>query len=166
MNMRWNSIYGLGVSVSVFVGGLCPASLAMAQTAVITPAANGPVKHVALESLRQAHRLLVEADHDYDGHRARAAEEVHKAIRELEGKKHHPPKVQPGSTPVAPVVTSRPPKLKQAPVHEAQVSSDIQLREALTIVLGAQAEVNSHHPKAAANVAAAIKEINTALKIK
>jgi hypothetical protein len=41
------------------------------------------------EALHRAHHLLVEADHDYDGHRARAAHEVHLAIEELGGHGHH-----------------------------------------------------------------------------
>ena len=114
--------------------------------------ANGTTKHTALENLRQAHRLLVKADHDYDGHRARAAEEVHKAIRELEGK-HHAKKVQTGR---GPRCRHQAPKVKQPAIHEAQASSDAQLRQALTILQGVQAELNSRHPKAAANVTAAI----------
>ena len=117
-----------------------------------------------MENLRQAHKLLVNADHDYDGHRARASEEVHKAIRELEGK-HHAKKVVSGNVPsAAPVV--KPAKHKEPAVHESQASSDEQLQQALQLLQSAQAEINSKHPKAAGNVTAAIREINTALKIK
>jgi hypothetical protein len=163
MNMRWNLVRGLGLSISVFLAGLSLASFASAQTVTTTPLpATGTVKHTALQSLRQAHKLLVNADHDYDGHRARAAEEVHKAIRELEGT-HRAKTVQSG---VAPVVTTKPAKVKQPAIHEPQAVSDGQLAQALTILQGVQTELTSHHPKALANVKAAIGQINTALKLK
>ncbi len=94
--MRRNLFGGLGLSISVFLGALSLASLASAQ-ATTTPAT--PSAHAQLlKTLRQAHHLLVNADHDYDGHRAKAAEEVHKAIKELEGK-HHGKKAQSATTP-------------------------------------------------------------------
>ncbi len=163
--MRWNSVRSLGLSISVFLGGLSLASFASAQAIATPPRANGTTKHAELESLRQAHRLLVEADHDYDGHRAKAAEAVHKAIKELEGK-HHGKKVQPGSAGAAAGVTIKPPKAKLPAIHEAQANSDAQLRQAQAILQEVQAELNSHHPKAAAHTAAAMTEINTALRLK
>ncbi len=45
-------------------------------------------------------------------------------------------------------------------------ASDAQLQEALQLLQASTAEINSKHPKAASNVAAAIQELNTALKIK
>ena len=121
-------------------------------------------KHAALENLHKAHKLLVTADHDYDGHRARAAEEVHKAIRELEGNHHH--KKVSGTAPVTAPVIAKPAKPKQHAMHEPQASSDAQLQEALQLLAASTTEINSKHPKAAANVAEAIQELNTALKIK
>ncbi len=167
--MRCNSIRGLGLSISVILGGLNLASFASAQTITTSPPANATTKHagcvLALENLRQAHRLLVEADHDYDGHRARAAEEVHKAIRELEGK-HQAKRVQLGLAPAAHVVTNNGQRVKQPAIHEPQANSDAQLHRAQAILQGVQTGLNSHHPKAAANVAAAITEITTALALK
>jgi hypothetical protein len=155
-------VRGLGLSISVFLAGLSLASLVSAQPVTTTTSAIGTAKHAVLQSLRQAHKLLVNADHDYDGHRARAAEEVHKAIRELEGK-HRVNKAQTG---MAPVVTTKPAKVRQPAMHESQANSDAQLRQALTILQGVQTELNSHHPKAFANVTAAIGQINTALRLK
>ena len=51
-------------------------------------------------------------------------------------------------------------------MHEPQASSDAQLQEAYQLLEASTTEINSKHPKAAANVAAAIRELNTALKIK
>jgi hypothetical protein len=166
--MSGNLVRGFGLSLAVFLSGLSLASLARGQVIATPPPAGGTAKHAGhkdgaeLESLRQAHRLLVEADHDYDGHRARAAEEVHKAIKELEGK-HHAKKAQAG---VAPVVASKPAAPKEPAVHEAQANSDAQLRQAQTILQGVHGSLISRHHKAAPNVATAIAEINTALKIK
>jgi hypothetical protein len=159
---------GLGLTIAVFLGSLSLVSLTSAQT-VATPPAAGTAKHAVMESLRQAHRLLVEADHDYDGHRAKAAEAVHRAIRELEGK-HHGKKVQSGSVAGAAAgagaVISKPAKVKQPAVHEAQANSDAQLHQAQAILQQVQTELNSHHPKAAAHTTEAITEITTALSIK
>ena len=144
--MRRNLICSLGLSISVFVGGLGLASFASAQSTTAPPAST-PAKHAALETLRQAHRLL---------------EEVHKAIKDLEGK-HAPKNVQPGS---APAVASQPAKVKQPKMHESQGNSDAQMRQALQLLQTALPQISSKHPHATARVTAAIHEINVALKIK
>lgn len=168
--MRWNLLCGLGLSVTVFLGAVNLASSASAQ-AVAAPVAGSTAapttsaKHAALENLRKAHRLLATADRDYDGHRARAAEEVHKAIRALEGKHR---KKAPGTAPVpvpAPI-TVKPAKPKSPAAHEPQATSDAQLQAALQLLQASTTEINARHPRAASNVAAAIRELNMALKIK
>jgi hypothetical protein len=118
-----------------------------------------------VEQLRAAHKLLVEADHDYSGHRARAAEEVHKAIKELTGY-HHPKVTQPGTTSTAATSSIKPSKVQQSAGAEAQATSDAQLRQAQTILSGVQGKLNSRHHKAAANVQAALAEITMALSVK
>jgi hypothetical protein len=148
----------LGSGILVFVSGL---NLALAQVST-GPLPTVTAKHLTLEHLRQAHRLLVEADHDYDGHRARAAEELHKAIRELEGK-HHANAVQPG---IAPTVTSKPATPNSAAHHESQGNSDAQLRQALQLLQGTMPHLSGNHPKAATRVNAAIREIEISLKLK
>jgi hypothetical protein len=50
--------------------------------------------------------------------------------------------------------------------HEPQTASDAQLREALQLLQVALTQFNGKHPKATANVEAAIAEINTALAVK
>jgi hypothetical protein len=53
----------------------------------------------AVMALHKAHMLLSRANHDYDGHRARAAEHVSLAIHELSG--HHHAGQHPGAGPTA-----------------------------------------------------------------
>jgi hypothetical protein len=102
-----------------------------------------------LEDLKKAHHLLVEAIHDYDGHRAKAAHEVHKAMKEL-GYEH-----KAGAKSGA-----------KGSVKEDQAASDAKLREAHELLRKAETYLTKHHPKAHANVHAAIGEISIALKIK
>ncbi len=163
--MRTNWICGIGVSMLALVVGLAVNSASYAQATSTVPSAHQGQKAALIKQLRCAHKLLAEADHDYDGHRARAAEEVHKAIRDLEGK-HRSTKVHTGTTITPPVVTTKPPHVKRPALREPQGTSDGQLRQALSILQTVQTELNGHHPKAAANVAAAVGQINTALSIK
>ena len=157
--MRCNLLHGLGLSISVFLGLSSLAAFASAQTISVPP-----IRHAghapAVEELRQAHRLLAEADHDYDGRRARAAEEVHKAIRELEGR-HHARSVH-----VSPIATSNLTKAEHSAHHESQARSDAQLRKAKAELERALGHISSRHPKAAASVKHAIGEIDAALRIK
>ena len=78
--MRRNLLLGTG-SLIVFLVGLATTSTAVAQTQKAAGVA--PAQAEAIKALRSAHKLLAEADHDYDGHRAKAAKEVHKALKEL-----------------------------------------------------------------------------------
>jgi hypothetical protein len=160
MVRRW--IYGIGVLAFGLVAVVALESTAfankIARTAVIGE------KSTVLHELRTAHKLLVEADHDYDGHRVKAAEEVHRAIRELEGK--HSEK----ST-VAVSATTTPAVKKHAKVHEpkakeAQAMSDGQLSKALGILKTVQSQIPSSHPKAGTQVSDAIANLNMALSIK
>jgi hypothetical protein len=66
-----------------------PAPLAVAPAAPATPAAAPvPERHPhideALEAMRAAKRQLQTAEHDFDGHRSKAAEHLDMAIREAE----------------------------------------------------------------------------------
>jgi hypothetical protein len=176
MNMQSNTIRKLGLSISFVLGGIDLASVNSAQAATTTaPSATVPTTtpqvttvttsaHSGLiQSLHHAHSLLVHADHDYDGFRAKAAEEVHKALIDLgyhHKKSTSPTTVTNGTVtkPSTAVVASGHGKL-----HEPQGKSDAQLRQALQILVGAQSALNGKHPKAAANVSAAISNINTAL---
>ena len=96
----------------------CVAVLVVALLFVAGPAPAAPKQKPStdvqtlevLKELHHAHRLLEEANHDYDGHRAKAAEELHKAIKALEATvphHHHP------------AVTTKPP-VKEPAVREDQ----------------------------------------------
>jgi hypothetical protein len=151
-NMRSSLSIGLRLSISaLLVAGIV--SLASAQTT--TAATN----HAAiLKTLHEAHHLLVHADHDYDGHRAKAAEAVHRAIREIEGKHHRAAQ----STTGAATATHT----GQGKMHEAQGTSDSQLKQALGLLKSLSSYSGAKHPKVSAHVSEAISEICTALKIK
>jgi hypothetical protein len=160
--MRRKLFCGTGLSIFALLAGLAQVSTAMAQTG---PAAAKQSAHAELiQTLRSAHRLLVAADHDYDGHRAKAAEEVHKALKELG---YHHKKAQTGTTPTNGEAV--PPKAAQAGqprVHQPQATSDAQLRQAQQLLQGVLTQLTAKHPKANVNVKTAITEINTALAIK
>jgi hypothetical protein len=110
------------------------------------------------QALRSAHALLVQADHDYDGHRAKAAEEVHKALAEL-GHHHH--RCSTTSSTHATTASAA----HSAKTHEVQTASDSQLRKAQQILNSVAGRIHNH-PGAQRNVTAAVAEINKALTIR
>ena len=101
--MRRNLLYGS--LLSVVVAGIAAAQTTTSPTTAPGKTAPNPIcrriggllcrgahqhgGHGQVREARSAHRLLVEADHDYDGHRARAAHEVHKALEELGARHAH-----------------------------------------------------------------------------
>ena len=108
-----------------------------AQTSVTSePSANG-----AVPQLEKAFTTLSQADHDYQGHRARAMGHIKAAIRFL------------GSSDSD----------KDAHVRESQAASDDQLNEAEAILQQVQAQVSG---KALSHVQKAIEEIKIALSIR
>lgn len=128
---------------------------------VVTPASAKfpPVKGASkaanssgtVTSLHEAKTLLDTAIHDYDGHRAKAVEEVRHALHELAP--HHKGTAKAGA------------KGGQANTTpgENQAQSDTQLKQALKI-LSSLGETPS--AKANGHIQTAITELNTALKIK
>lgn len=73
----------------VAAGPKAPAAAVVAAVAVPVPgAAAVPERHPhideALESMRAAKHHLESAEHDFDGHRAKAIEHLNQAIREAE----------------------------------------------------------------------------------
>ena len=79
--MRWIGRIG------VLLVGLAVGSLSLAQTPTPQPGITSE-QAALVKELKTAQQLLLQANHDYEGHRAQAAAEVHKAIRELVGKYH------------------------------------------------------------------------------
>ncbi len=171
--MRSN--WSCGTGAMALLVGLAVATASWAQS---TPPSQGQPptqgqhkgeRGKLIEELRAAHRLLDEANHDYDGHRAKAAHEVHKAIKDLA---YQHKKAESGQTPGNGgnhgSGTHEPNKAAQSgKEHEPQGNSDSQLREAHEILKTVLGQINAtKHPKAAGHIKEAIHEIRLALKMK
>jgi hypothetical protein len=118
-------------------------------------------KNAVVSTLRQAHALLAVANRDYAGHRAKAAESISHAIRELGGGHHH----YAHSTTIGAAHHVVAGVAGGGKVHEAQVNSDAQLKQAGQLLASLQGQVPNTH-KAAAHVQHAINELNLALKVR
>jgi hypothetical protein len=130
--------------------------LGLAATRTTGQTANTAAHAAMIEDLKKAHRLLDEADHDYDGHRVKAAEEVHKALKEL----GHNPK------PATAKAKAKAKSGKGNRSKEDQTVSDGQLREAQKLLAQSLSLLQKRHPKAHINIQAAIGQINLALSIR
>jgi hypothetical protein len=117
-----------------------------------------------VRALKSAHALLAVANRDYDGHRARAAQHVQNALKDL-GYHHKKARLVVTPNPVIAAAT-RAAHSGQPAVHEVQSISDAQLRQAQQILAGALTTMSAGHPKAAVKINAAIAEINVALSIR
>jgi hypothetical protein len=113
----------------------------------------GTMDQTVISHLRTAHSRLQQADHDYQGHRVRAANHVATALRHL-------------GAPTTGSATN--PGAGRMP----QAQSDGLLRDALLRLNTAQTQLATrgttaaHHGSARSQVTAAIGEINTALNIR
>ncbi len=165
------------IGFSLFVVLVAMESAALAQTinppvvkppvkvqAPVTPVPTPPAKAEVFQALKSAHQLLSEANHDYDGHRAKADQEVHKALKDLG---YHHKKGEPGSAPKdGPAAAKKAAPASQPATHEAQATSDEQLRQARHLLRGVLSQLGSSHPHAAGHVKAAIHEIDRALTVR
>jgi hypothetical protein len=147
--MRSLRTAALALAMGLLAG--VPVFAARAKSAPSDPAAAQIVTE-----LRQVVHLLNEANHDYEGHRAEAVHLVHKAIHALHP--HHKHKA-----------TTKP-VVKAPAAKEDQAKSDAQLKAAIQALQTVLTQLSSsniaHHQKAAADVQAAINELNKALAIK
>jgi hypothetical protein len=143
------------------------AALSVGLFAVPASAANPPATKAAkattttsstLTALHQAKTLLDTAIHDYDGHRAKAVEEVHHAIKELSP--HHNGVGHKGAKTAAAATGAK----QTTTPGETQQQSDAQLKQALEILSGLHQ--NQGNAKVGTHLTNAITELNTALKIK
>ena len=100
----------------------------------------GHAQNNALATLDAAYSTLAQADHDYKGHRVRAMEQIKHAVHALGGKISGNGKG-----------------------HEAQATSDAQLRTALNLLEQARSGVTG---RASKHLNAAINQIQIALKIR
>jgi hypothetical protein len=129
--------------------------------------------HAALiAELQQINGLLTRAKHDYEGHRAAAVNQVHKAIHALQhhikaGAAGQPAKA---SNPTTTGIPAQPANVGNAN-KEPQAESDTQLKEALTGLKTVHSQLTSlpqglKHKLAEEHIRKAIHELHTALKIK
>jgi hypothetical protein len=164
--MRRRILNLVGCSLIVGLAGTVPQSAALAVVPAAFVPTTSPHSQV-MQALKAAHKLLSEADHDYQGHRHLAVEEVHKAIEEL-GRHHHKSAIVIGST-ASGVLVATPKNAAHSAhgkAHESQAVSDGQLQQAQQMLEGALTRLGASHSKAAANVHAAIVQINVALSVR
>jgi hypothetical protein len=134
--------------------GLAAALVCLAGTVgAASPAVRKSVgEEGVVKELHHAKHLLEHADHDYDGHRARAVKDVSEAIHELShGASHHHHLEAKG----------------KGGEELKQTKSDEHLKEALAILHEAKTQLSKHehHKKALHHVEEAIHQIHTALKV-
>ena len=96
-----------------------------------------------IQTLRQAYSLLEAADHDYQGHRAKAMHHIATACRVL------------GSS-----------EKGDGHGEEAQTQSDGQLQQAQSLLQGVESTIAASNAHAGKQVTEAIAELTTALSIK
>jgi hypothetical protein len=164
--MRQTILSFIGCSLIVVLAGTVPRSATFAAVPAAFLPTISPQSQV-MQALKVAHKLLSEADHDYQGHRHLAAEEVHKAIDEL-GHHHHKSAIMIGST-ASGILVATPKNAAHSAhgkTHKAQAVSDGQLQQAQQLLERALIGLSAAHPKAAANVHAAISQINMALSVR
>jgi hypothetical protein len=161
MCKKWVST--IGIVIFSFLMCLAACSTSSAQTVNVRPHVNNKEKTDVLQEIRSAQKLLAEADHDYDGHRAKALAEVHTAINAISGNRSQ---TNNQSASAAASAAGKHSSEKKSSEKESQEKSDAQLQQAQTILQGLQQEVATHHSKASRNVNSAITEINAALSKK
>ena len=120
---------------------------------------------VVVGQLHAAHNLLIHADHNYQGNRAKAAHEVNKAIHALTGHHHHTSSnASKGNVKLFGANIGKSTVAKTSP-KMPQAQSDAHLKQASQLLTGVLGKLPPGH-KAAANVQNSIRHIQTALQIK
>lgn len=164
MLCRPTTIVALVFSAALLTG-LSTSPEARAVAPSLKGGSKGGQKAAEVEELHKAKGLLERADHDYDGHREKAIEDINKAIRTL----HHGEKGEKGEK--GGKSEKHEPK-KGEGGKEAQKKSDEQLREAVKILEEVEKHLHEkhakgggeHHGKAAEDVKKAIVQLDDALK--
>ncbi len=156
----------------------CTACLLLSQGAsreanAAAPGLKGGAKTAEIEELHKAKGLLEKADHDYDGHRARAVEDIDKAIHALH---HKAGKAGKGEEKKGEEKKEekKGEERKAGEKKEPQKKSDAQLHEAIKILEEVEKQLHEkhakgageHHGKAAEDVKRAIVQLHDALKIR
>jgi hypothetical protein len=132
-------------------------------------------QHQVIAELKAARALLEKANHDYQGHRAKAVHEITHAIHLLEHGKHHPnPQTAAGNGNGNKPTAAGGKKGKKAAgnankPNEPQGQSDAQLKHAIEILHKVEKQLHGgqaqHHRHAAEAIHKAIHELHTALKV-
>jgi hypothetical protein len=165
---------------ALFVGLACPASswadnqpkakqqAAKKGAAARTAAEQG--KLTEAEVLTNAVVLLAGANHDYDGHRAKAIHALNAAIKLLDNSviKHGTTQQKAAASNDKAVVKGAEVTATKTPkIHENQAASDAQLHQAGKLLAQVRPTLVTHkQTKVLAHVDTAIKEIGIALKIR
>jgi hypothetical protein len=132
-------------------------------------------QHQVIAELKSARALLEKANHDYQGHRAKAVHEITHAIHLLEHGKHHPnPQAATGNGNGNKPVAAGGKKGKKGAgnankPNEPQGESDAQLKHAIEILHKVEEQLQGgqaqHHHHASEAIHKAIHELHTALKV-
>ena len=151
---------------------------AQAQKRVTTPtnsAATPSSTSGAIGELKSIRSILEHADHDYQGHRAKAVREITLAIHALEGGTRHAP-LSPQQK--AAMIAARQAKAANAgatrsgttttqkPLTEPQATSDEQLNTALSLLTQVASQLGNAKPGVSEHLQSAIQELKTALAIR
>lgn len=143
-----------------------------ARAVVPVGGTSGQHKGVLME-LHAAKELLEHADHDYDGYRAKAVHHITEAIHDLrEAHKAHESGNGKAGQPGLHAQKNNGNGSGQGAgkgagqkLHEPQANSDSQLQKAMQLLAAAEGKLGSH-PRAHAEIQAAINDISAALKKK
>lgn len=157
---RWMSVAG------------CAALVALALLAADGQAGGTRKKSASpeAEQLRNAWIYLAMANHDYDGQRVKAMHQIHDAVRLLDSSLSKT--TSSGDHVLAEKEEVNAARVKFLEKHgskvkEPQAISDMQLREAATILAGVQGALEkSNQKKALHHVREAEKHLKTALKVR
>jgi hypothetical protein len=137
----WSVAAVLGLAYSDGDAAVKPTAVAQTKTG-----ANANSHGQVLSELHQAKHLLDHANHTYNGHRAKADHEIHKAIHILHPE-HHKKSTAASSTAAKTAAKSTTPTKAphQKGTRESQQASDTHLRQAEKLVHAALLELKGHH---------------------
>jgi len=167
------SIVAVSSCVLLFEGGRAQAQKAVATSTTPTTTASG-----AIGQLRSIRTILEHADHDYQGHRAKAVHEITHAIHGLEGSTAGARHAALSPQQKAAFIAARQAKAANAAttpsgttttqkrLSEPQATSDQQLNTALTMLTQVSSQIGNAKPGVEQHLQSAVQELKTALAIK
>jgi hypothetical protein len=148
------------------ITAFCACFFVAGQARAVQPSAAGSV----VAQLKSIRAVLVHADHDYQGHRAKAVHELTQAIHALEGTgaKHALTPQQKAALNAArqAKAAARQAGALAKPMSEPQAVSDSQLNTALGMLTKLSGQLGTAKPAVQQHVQNAMGELKTALAIK